>query len=312
MNKKKSVSWGALAGIVVFLAFIILLEKHHCPDPQRTPCAAAHPASCSPSLKKGRRLLPGCGFDEPSERLHRPVLSWARQALCCWGAYTYAILTVPVDQKDTVLPICSAAPPSSSPCRTPSACCSVLPVWGGAISMVLGVLVAPDSGRPGGSRLCLPDRPAGAAAQERLPGHCHPWALRKSSAPSSSGSPWAPITNGANMLKSFPTFSDFNIENASGQTVPAPVHLCPHADCSGLHLHHRPADQLLLRPGPSRPSVRTKSRPRPWASTWPSTRCSPSASPPSLPAWAAACSPCMPRQRPGQGLYLYHEPMSCC
>ena len=31
--------------------------------------------------------------------------------------------------------------------------------------------------------------------------------------------PLGPITNGANMLKSFPTFSDFNIENASGQVV---------------------------------------------------------------------------------------------
>ena len=28
-----------------------------------------------------------------------------------------------------------------------------------------------------------------------------------------------PVTNGANMIKNFPTFSDFNIKNASGQLV---------------------------------------------------------------------------------------------
>ena len=60
--------------------------------------------------------------------------------------------------------------------------------------------------------------------------------------------PLGPITNGANMLKSFPTFSDFNIEDASGKVVLRLSAFVPMAGGGGVHRHHRAADQLLLWP----------------------------------------------------------------
>ena len=47
--------------------------------------------------------------------------------------------------------------------------------------------------------------------------------------------PLGPVTNGANALKSFPTFSSFNIENANGKVRAAPFHLCALPAGGGVH-----------------------------------------------------------------------------
>ena len=133
------------------------------------------------------------------------------------GAYTYAILTVPVDQKDTVYYLFGGSAVKFSLQDTFALLFGSTGV-GGGISMVLGVLVG----------LILAGLvAAGFAYLIGLP------VLRLKSdylAIATLGfaeilraifqwQPLGPITNGANMLKSFPTFSDFNIEDASGKVV---------------------------------------------------------------------------------------------
>ena len=215
MNKKKSVSWGALAGIVVFLAFIILLENITALIPN-APRVLLPTSQLFTVLKKGAvyslvvvsmNLLNG----------FTGLFSLGQAGFMLLGAYTYAILTVPVDQKDTVYYLFGGSAVKFSLQDTFGLLFGTSGV-GGAVSMVLGVLVA----------LVLAGLvAAGFAYLIGLP------VLRLKSdylAIATLGfaeilravfqwQPLGPITNGANMLKSFPTFSDFNIENASGQTV---------------------------------------------------------------------------------------------
>ena len=83
------------------------------------------------------------------------------------GAYTYAILTVPVSAKDSVYYLYGG---SAVPFSLPD-------LFGGVdtpAGLILGVLLAILLGGLRGRRLCLAHRPAGAAAEERLPGHRHP------------------------------------------------------------------------------------------------------------------------------------------
>ena len=125
------------------------------------------------------------------------------------GAYTYAILTIPVSQRDAVYYIYNGSAVNFS-----------LPelFGGGAVGLVLGVLAALILGG------CV------AAVVAWLIGL--PVLRLKSDylaiATLGFGEiiravfQWdklGPVTNGANALKNFPTFSSFNIQNANGETV---------------------------------------------------------------------------------------------
>ena len=125
------------------------------------------------------------------------------------GAYTYAILTIPVSQRDAVYYIYNGSAVNFS-----------LPelFGGGAVGLVLGVLAALILGG------CV------AAAVAWLIGL--PVLRLKSDylaiATLGFGEiiravfQWdklGPVTNGATALKNFPTFSSFNIQNANGETV---------------------------------------------------------------------------------------------
>ena len=125
------------------------------------------------------------------------------------GAYTYAILTIPVSQRDAVYYIYNGSAVNFS-----------LPelFGGGAFGLVLGVVLALILGG------CV------AAAVAWLIGL--PVLRLKSDylaiATLGFGEiiravfQWdklGPVTNGANALKNFPTFSSFNITNGSGETV---------------------------------------------------------------------------------------------
>ena len=73
-----------------------------------------------------------------------------------------------------------------------------------------------------------------------------------------------PLTNSSNLLKKFANFDSVLIP------------FCSPSSCRPSAL---PSSCCLLTPltdAPSRPSVTTRSPPRPWASIWPSTRCRPS------------------------------------
>ena len=189
------------------------------------------------------------------------------------GAYTYAILTIPAAQKEAVYYIYNGSAIGFS-----------LPeLLGGApVGLVLGVFLALVLGG------CV------AAAVAWLIGL--PVLRLKSDylaiATLGFGEiiraifQWdklGPVTNGANALKNFPTFTSFNIQNAGGETV--------------LRLSTFVA--FLLAGICVAVIVLTSPPLRPWASTWPSTSGWPSASAPSSRASAAACSPCSPtRPRP--------------
>ena len=125
------------------------------------------------------------------------------------GAYTYAILTIPTTDREAVYYLYNGSAVNFS-----------LPelFGGGAVGLVLGVLLALFLGG------CV------AAAVAWLIGL--PVLRLKSDylAIATLGfaeiiraifqwDPLGPVTNGANALKSFPTFSSFNIQNADGKVI---------------------------------------------------------------------------------------------
>ena len=215
IKKKQGLGWGAVAGVAAFLALVILLENLSALLPS-VPRVLMPTSQLFTVLKKGAvyslvvvsmNLLNG----------FTGLFSLGQAGFMLLGAYTYAILTVPVDQKDTVYYLFGGSAVKFSLQDTFALLFGSAGV-GGAVSMVLGVLVG----------LILAGLvAAGFAYLIGLP------VLRLKSdylAIATLGfaeilravfqwQPLGPITNGANMLKSFPTFSDFNIENASGQVV---------------------------------------------------------------------------------------------
>ena len=127
------------------------------------------------------------------------------------GAYTYAILTVPMSAKDTVYYLYGgSAVPFSLPdlfggLDTPTGLILgvVLAILlGGCVAAFFAFLIGLPVLRLKSDYLAIAT--LGFAEIIRA---IFQW------------QPLGPITNGANMLKSFPTFSDFNIEDASGKVV---------------------------------------------------------------------------------------------
>ena len=162
------------------------------------------------------------------------------------GAYTYAILTVPMASKDQVYYLFGGSAVKFS---LQDALGSIFGTTGagGAVSLILGVLIAIILGG-----LVA----AGFAYLIGLP------VLRLKSdylAIATLGFAeiirtifqWqklGPITNGANMIKNFPTFTDFNIKNADGDIILRLSAFCPAAACGAVHLDNRAAHKFLLWP----------------------------------------------------------------
>ena len=133
------------------------------------------------------------------------------------GAYTYAILTVPMDVKDTVYYLYGGSAVRFS---LPDIFRALLGSTGvgGAVSLVLGVLLA----------IILAGCVAAVFAYFiglpvlRLKSDYLAIATLGFAEIIRAIFQWqklGPVTNGANMIKSFPTFSSFNIENEAGQVV---------------------------------------------------------------------------------------------
>lgn len=125
------------------------------------------------------------------------------------GAYTYAILTIPTASRDTVYYIYNGSAINFS-----------LPeiFGGGAVGLILGVLLA----------LILAGCVAALVAWLiglpvlRLKGDYLAIATLGFGEIIRAVFQWdklGPVTNGANALKSFPTFSSFNIQNGAGQVT---------------------------------------------------------------------------------------------
>ena len=133
------------------------------------------------------------------------------------GAYTYAILTVPMAAKDQVYYLYGGSAVKFSLVDVFE---SVLGTSGagGAVAMILAVLVGlMAAGLVAALFAALIGLPVLRLKSDYLAIATLGFAeiLRAIFQWQTLG----PITNGANMIKSFPTFSDFNIKNAGGQVI---------------------------------------------------------------------------------------------
>ena len=133
------------------------------------------------------------------------------------GAYTYAILTVPMAVKDQVYYLYGGSAVKFSLVDLFQGLFGASGV-GGAVSLICAVLVGVVcAGLVAALFAALIGTPVLRLKSDYLAIATLGFAeiLRAIFQWQTLG----PITNGANMLKSFPTFADFNIKNASGQVV---------------------------------------------------------------------------------------------
>ena len=199
---KKTVNKSAWAGLLcaaALLALVVILENVLDPNKNIMVFAALKKGAVYALVAVSMNLLNG----------FTGLFSLGQAGFMLLGAYTYAILTIPVAQRDAVYYIYNGSAINFS-----------LPelFGGGAFGLVLGVVLALALGG------CV------AAAVAWLIGL--PVLRLKSDylaiATLGFGEiiravfQWdklGPVTNGANALKNFPTFSSFNITNGSGETV---------------------------------------------------------------------------------------------
>ena len=199
---KKTVNKSAWAGLLcaaALLALVVILENVLDPNKNIMVFAALKKGAVYALVAVSMNLLNG----------FTGLFSLGQAGFMLLGAYTYAILTIPVSQREAVYYIYNGSAVNFS-----------LPelFGGGAFGLVLGVVLALILGG------CV------AAAVAWLIGL--PVLRLKSDylaiATLGFGEiiravfQWdklGPVTNGANALKNFPTFSSFNITNGSGETV---------------------------------------------------------------------------------------------
>ena len=197
-TSKKS-AWISLLCIAALLAMVVVLENVLDPNKNIMVFTSLKKGAVYALVAVSMNLLNG----------FTGLFSLGQAGFMLLGAYTYAILTIPTAQRDAVYYIYNGSAVNFS-----------LPelFGGGAVGLVLGVAVALILGG------CV------AAAVAWLIGL--PVLRLKSDylaiATLGFGEiiravfQWdklGPVTNGANALKNFPTFSSFNITNGSGETV---------------------------------------------------------------------------------------------
>ena len=198
-NTSKKSAWIGLLCVAALLAAVVVLENVLDPNKNIMVFTALKKGAVYALVAVSMNLLNG----------FTGLFSLGQAGFMLLGAYTYAILTIPAAQRDAVYYIYNGSAINFS-----------LPelFGGGAFGLVLGVLAALILGG------CV------AAAVAWLIGL--PVLRLKSDylaiATLGFGEiiravfQWdklGPVTNGANALKNFPTFSSFNIQNANGETV---------------------------------------------------------------------------------------------
>ncbi|MBQ9980733.1 MAG: branched-chain amino acid ABC transporter permease [Oscillospiraceae bacterium] len=212
-NKKNT--WVALLCIVIVLGIVILLENLSGILPE-VPSILKPTSQLFTVLKKGAvyslvavsmNLLNG----------FTGLFSLGQAGFMLLGAYTYAILTVPMAAKDQVYYLFGGSAVKFS---LPDAFGSIFGTTGagGAVSLILGVLVAIIlAGCVAAIFAWLIGLPVLRLKSDYLAIATLGFAeiIRAIFQWQRLG----PVTNGANMLKNFPIFSSFNIENADGDVV---------------------------------------------------------------------------------------------
>ena len=197
-EKDRRGTWIALACVAGLLAVIVVLENTMQPT-----------SMLFTVLKKGAvYALVACSLNLLNG--FAGLFSLGQAGFMLLGAYTYAILTIPGGERDTVYYLYGGSAVNFS-----------LPelFGGGTVGLILGVLAA----------LVLAGIVAAAVAWLiglpvlRLKSDYLAIATLGFAEIIRAIFQWdrlGPVTNGANALKSFPTFSSFNIENGAGEVVP--------------------------------------------------------------------------------------------
>ena len=199
---KKTISkstWMTLLCTAALLALVVLLENVLDPNKNIMVFTALKKGAVYALVAVSMNLLNG----------FTGLFSLGQAGFMLLGAYTYAILTIPVSQRDAVYYIYNGSAVNFS-----------LPelLGGGAFGLVLGVVLA----------LILGGCAAAAVAWLiglpvlRLKSDYLAIATLGFGEIIRAVFQWdklGPVTNGANALKNFPTFSSFNIQNAGGETV---------------------------------------------------------------------------------------------
>ena len=214
-EKSKSGAFLALVAVVVVLALVILLENLSAIVPS-VPKVLQPTSQLFTVLKKGAvyslvavsmNLLNG----------FTGLFSLGQAGFMLLGAYTYAILTVPVADKDTVYYLFGGSAVKFS---LPDAFGAIFGTTGagGAVSMVLGVLVALIlAGVVAAFFAWLIGLPVLRLKSDYLAIATLGFAeiIRAIFQWQKLGR----VTNGANMLTNFPTFSSFNVTDAGGKVI---------------------------------------------------------------------------------------------
>lgn len=197
-TSKKS-TWITLLCVAVLLAVVVVLENTMDPNKNIMVFTALKKGAVYALVAVSMNLLNG----------FTGLFSLGQAGFMLLGAYTYAILTIPVAQREAVYYIYNGSAINFS-----------LPevFGGGAVGLVIGVVLALILG---GCVAAIVAWLIGLPVL-RLKSDYLAIATLGFGEIIRAVFQWdklGPVTNGANALKSFPTFSSFNIQNANGETV---------------------------------------------------------------------------------------------
>ena len=214
-NEKKAGTLRTMLAIMVLLLLVILLENISSWIP-------GMPAIFAPTSQLFTVLKKGAVYSLVAVSMNllngfTGLFSLGQAGFMLLGAYTYAILTVPMAAKDQVYYLYGGSAVKFSLVDLFQSLFGSAG-FGGAVSMICAVLVGiVCAGLVAALFAALIGTPVLRLKSDYLAIATLGFAeiLRAIFQWQTLG----PITNGANMLKSFPTFADFNIKNAAGQVV---------------------------------------------------------------------------------------------
>ena len=212
---KNQTLYRSLLGITGLLVFVVLLENI-------TALIPGMPAIFQPTSQLFTVLKKGAVYSLVAVSMNllngfTGLFSLGQAGFMLLGAYTYAILTVPMAAKDQVYYLYGGSAVKFSLVDLFESLLGTSGA-GGAVAMILAVLVGlVAAGLVAALFAALIGLPVLRLKSDYLAIATLGFAeiLRAIFQWQTLG----PITNGANMIKSFPTFSDFNIKNAGGQVI---------------------------------------------------------------------------------------------
>ena len=214
-NEKRAGTLRAIFAIGVLLLLVIVLENISTWIP-------GMPAIFSPTSQLFTVLKKGAVYSLVAVSMNllngfTGLFSLGQAGFMLLGAYTYAILTVPMAAKEQVYYLYGGSAVKFSLVDAFQSLFGTAG-FGGAVSLICAVLVGiVCAGLVAALFAALIGTPVLRLKSDYLAIATLGFAeiLRAIFQWQTLG----PITNGANMLKSFPTFADFNIKNAAGQVV---------------------------------------------------------------------------------------------